>query len=173
MRNGTCSSSRTAAPFLFWASLFTLAAGVFLARPALASHYSIADVPTIISAADAEKLKKAGVNTTEEVLQKAASAKDRKALAKASGLSAATVMGIARRCDLLRVKGIGPEMVLLLEASGVKTTADLAKKDAPALLATADKANKAKKITEKPPTEPQFVDWIEQAKKLPPVIEGK
>jgi predicted flap endonuclease-1-like 5' DNA nuclease len=83
------------------------------------------------------------------------------------------VMDLAHRCDLLRVKGIGPEMVLLLEASGVKTAADLAKKDAPGLTAAADQVNKTKKITEKPPTEPQFADWIEQAKKLPAVIEGK
>ena len=37
----------------------------------------------------------------------------------------------------------------------------------------ADKVNKAKKITEKPPTEPQFQDWIDQAKQLPVVLEGK
>jgi len=140
---------------------------------ALASHYAVGDVPTLISAADADKLKKGGVSTTEEMLAKAAKAKDRKALAKASGLPAATVLNIANRCDLLRVKGIGPEMVLLLEAAGVKTTAELAKKDPAALNTAADAANKAKKITEKPPTEPQFKDWIDQAKALPPVIEGK
>ncbi|HEY8925648.1 MAG TPA: DUF4332 domain-containing protein [Polyangia bacterium] len=140
---------------------------------ALASHYAVGDVPTLISAADADKLKKGGVSTTEEMLTKAAKPKDRKALAKASGLSAAAVLTIANRCDLLRVKGIGPEMVLLLEAAGVKTTADLAKKEPAALATAADTANKAKKITEKPPTEPQFKDWIDQAKALPPVIEGK
>ena len=128
---------------------------------ALASHYAVGDVPTLISAADAEKLKKGGVSTTEEMLTKAA------------GLPAATVLTIANRCDLLRVKGIGPEMVLLLEAAGVKTTAELAKKEPAALTTAADTANKAKKITEKPPTEPQFKDWIDQAKALPPVIEGK
>ena len=36
-----------------------------------------------------------------------------------------------------------------------------------------DGANKAKKITEKPPTEPQLADWIDQAKKLPQVVEAK
>lgn len=156
----------------FFASLvalsFALTGGV-----AFASHYAVGDVPTLISAGDAEKLKTAGVATTEDMLSKAAKPKDRKALAKASGLSAATIMDLARRCDLLRIKGIGPEMVLLLEASGVKTSGELAKKEAAALTAQADKVNKTKKITEKPPTEPQFQDWIEQAKKLPAVIEGK
>jgi hypothetical protein len=34
-------------------------------------------------------------------------------------------------------------------------------------------ANKKSKITEKPPTEPQLADWIDQAKKLPQVVEAK
>ena len=156
--------------------IFALITGLTLTLvqgTALASHYAIGDVPTLISAADADKLKKGGVATTEELLLKAAKPKDRKALAKASGLPAATVMSIAMRCDLLRIKGIGPEMVLLLEAAGVKSSADLAKKDPAGLTAASDAANKAKKITDKPPTEPQFQDWIAQAKALPPVIEGK
>jgi predicted flap endonuclease-1-like 5' DNA nuclease len=140
---------------------------------ASASHYAVNDVPSLIAAEDAAKLTKAGVATTEDLLQKTAKPKDRKALAKASGLSGPVVMDLARRCDLLRIKGVGPEMVLLLEASGVKTVAELSKKQAPALTAAADQANKTKKITEKPPTEPQFQDWIEQARQLPPVIEGK
>jgi len=156
--------------------IFALVTGLALTLvqgTALASHYAVGDVPTLITAADAEKLKKGGVATTEEMLLKAAKPKDRKALAKASGLAPATVMSIALRCDLLRIKGIGPEMVLLLEAAGVKSSAELAKKDAAGLTAASDAANKAKKITDKPPTEPQFQDWIAQAKALPAVIEGK
>jgi predicted flap endonuclease-1-like 5' DNA nuclease len=157
--------------------LFTaLVAGLalhLLAGSAAASHYAVGDVPSLISAGDAAKLTKAGVSTTEELLQKAAKAKDRKALAKASGLSASTVSTMVRRCDLLRIKGIGPEMVLLLEAAGVKASADLAKQQAPALTTATTDANKSKKITEKPPSEPQFQDWIDQAKQLPVVIDGK
>lgn len=141
------------------------------ASPARASHYSITEVPTLVGGADAEKLQKAGVATTEDLLTKAATAKDRKALAKAAGISGSALSNLARRCDLLRIKGIGPEMVLLLEASGVKTTAELAKKDPAALETATTKANKEKKISEKPPTGPQFADWIEQAKKLPAVFQ--
>ena len=100
-----------------------------------------ATCPHLITPADAEKLHKAGVNTTEELLAKAAKTKDRKALAKASGLSAGTLLDLARRCDLLRIKGVGSEMVLLLEAAGVKSIAELAKKDAPGLLAAITTAN--------------------------------
>jgi predicted flap endonuclease-1-like 5' DNA nuclease len=154
-------------------SLFAVAALLTIGRPAFASHYAVGDVPHLIPSADAEKLHKAGVNTTEDLLTKAGKAKDRKALAKTSGISAGTLLDLARRCDLLRIKGVGSEMVLLLEASGVKSIAELAKKDAAGLLAAMTTANSSKKITEKPPTEPQVQFWIDEAKKLPVVLESK
>ena len=140
---------------------------------ARASHYALADVPRLVTPGQVEKLKKADVNTTEELLTKASKAKDRKALAKASGLSAADLLALAKRCDLLRIKGVGTEMVLLFEAAGVKSTAELVKQDAPKLMEAVTNANKTAKITEKPPTEPQLADWIDQAKKLPQVVEAK
>ena len=158
------------AVFAAFALLFTLG---LLGRSAQASHYAVADVPRLITTAEAEKLHKAGINTTEELLEKAAKTKDRKALARSSGLKPPALLDLARRCDLLRIKGVGTEMVLLLEASGVKTSADLAKKDAAGLTAAVTAANQAKKISEKPPAEPQLQYWIDEAKKLPPVLENK
>ena len=155
-----------------WLIALTLLVTLFVGA-ARASHYALADVPRLVTPGQVEKLKKADVNTTEEVLAKAGKAKDRKALAKASGLSAADLLSLAKRCDLLRIKGVGSEMVLLLEAAAIKTTADLAKQDPAKLMTAVDDANKAKKITEKPPTEPQLADWIDQAKKLPQVVEAK
>ena len=155
-----------------WLIALTLMVTLFVGA-ARASHYALADVPRLVTPGQVEKLKKADVNTTEELLAKAAKAKDRKALAKASGLSAADLLALAKRCDLLRIKGVGSEMVLLLEAAGVKSTADLAKQDPAKLMTAVDGANKAAKITEKPPTEPQLADWIDQAKKLPVMVELK
>ena len=146
---------------------------LFVSRAAQASHYAVADVPRLITAVEAEKLQKVGINTTEQLLEKAAKAKDRKALAKSSGLASPALLGLARRCDLLRLRGVGSEMVLLLEASGVKTTAELAKKDVASLAAAMATANQAKKISDKPPAEPQLQYWIEEAKKLPPLLDSK
>ena len=154
-------------------SLLVVAAVLTIGRPAFASHYAVADVPHLITPADAEKLQKAGVHTTEDLLTKAAKAKDRKALAKSSGIGASALLDLARRCDLLRIKGVGSEMVLLLEAAGVKTIADLSKKDVAKLSTAITSANQAKKITEKPPTDPQIQFWIDEAKKLPVVLETK
>ena len=140
---------------------------------ARASHYAVADVPRLITPAQVEKLHKAKIETTEQLLDRGAASKDRKGLAKASGLKGPELLDLVRRCDLLRIKGIGSEMVLLLEAAGVKSTADLVTKEAGPLTAAVEAANKKAKISEKPPTEPQLADWIAQAKKLPQVVENK
>ncbi len=157
---------------------YTLAFGLFIglslaAGAARASHYAVADVPRIITPQQVEKLHKGKIETTEQLLEKGAKPKERAALAKATGLKPAELLALVRRCDLLRIKGVGSEMVLLLEAAGVKSTADLATKDPAALTAATDEANKRAKISEKPPTEPQLADWIAQAKKLPQVVEAK
>ncbi len=154
-------------------SLLVVVAVLTFGRAALASHYAVTDVPHLITSAEAEKLQKAGVSTTEDLLNKAAKTKDRKALAKSSGVPAGTLLDLARRCDLLRIKGIGSEMVLLLEAAGVKSVAELAKKDVAGLSAAVTSANKEKKITEKPPADEQIKFWIDEAKKLPVVLEAK
>jgi Domain of unknown function (DUF4332) len=140
---------------------------------ALASHYAIGDVPRLITPAQVERLHKGKIETTEQLLDKGAKSKDRKALAKASGLKGPELLDLVHRCDLLRIKGVGSEMVLLLEAAGVKSTADLVTKEAGPLTAAMEAANKTAKISEKPPTEPQLADWIAQAKKLPQVVENK
>jgi hypothetical protein len=167
MRKGSTISAAALLGF----SAFLLAA--LLPAAVRASHYAVADVPRLVSSTDAEKLHKAGIETTEQLLDKAAKAKDRKALAKASGVKPAELLDLARRCDLLRLKGVGSEMVLLLEAAGVKSTAALGKQTSAGLMESITKANQAKKITEKPPTEPQVGDWIGQAQKLPQVLEEK
>jgi len=144
-----------------------------LPATAEASHYSLADIPTLVESDKAERLKQAGVGTTDELLQRAAKPKDRAALAKASGLTTAALLDLARRCDLLRLKGVGPEMVLLLEAAGVRTAADLAKRSSTDLTAAAASANQTRKISNKLPTEAQFQHWIAEAKKLPTVLVNK
>lgn len=153
--------------------LLALACSLLFAVPAAASPYPLENVPTIVSAADAAKLAKAGIKTSDDLLAKAAKAKDRKVLAKSSGLKPADLLGLARRADLLRISGVGPEMVLLLEAAGIRTAAELGKKEPAALMKAVDEANASKKLSAKPPTEPQLQFWIAEAKKLQGGVEEK
>lgn len=74
------------------------------------------------------------------------------------------------RADLFRIKGVGEEYSDLLEAAGVDTVVELAKRDAGNLHEKMLAVNKEKKLVRKPPTQSQVRDWIEQAKKMPRAV---
>jgi len=138
------------------------------ALPAGASPYPLAE---ILDKAAVEKLAKAKVETTDDLLQRGAKAKDRQKLAKATKLSARKLAEWVKMCDLLRIKGVGPEMVKLLNAGRVTTVKQLRASKAAALNKRLVEANKKKKITQNPPTEEQLSAWIEHAKKLELVLK--
>src|SRR5690348_9580840 len=92
---------------------------------ALASNYALEEIPQAIPAPEAAKLKGAGVSTTFELLERGADPSGRKALARKAHIPARTLLGWVQMADLLRVRGIGPDVARLLTAAGVKTVAEL------------------------------------------------
>ncbi len=124
-----------------------------------------------IGEAFARKLADAGVANTEALLQQGATSKGRKALAQATGIGEALILKWINRADLFRVKGIGEEYADLLEASGVDTVPDLARRNAANLAETLTSTNATRKLVRRPPAPSQVEDWIRQAKALPRVVE--
>ena len=124
-----------------------------------------------IGAVTGEKFRAAGVKDTDTLLAKATKPADRKALAEATGLSAAQVLKFANMADLYRVKGIGSEFSELLEAAGVDTVPELSRRNAANLAAAMAELNATKKLTRRVPTEAEVAGWIEHAKTLPRALE--
>ena len=118
----------------------------------------------------AEKLKAAGVGTTEALLEKGKTPAGRKGLTEASGVSEKLILEWLNRVDLARIKGIGSEYADLLESAGVDTVPELGKRVPENLLKKMEEVNAAKKLVRKMPVLSQVTDWVEQAKKLPRVI---
>lgn len=123
-----------------------------------------------VGEAYAEKLKAAGVATTEALLEKGATAKGRKELVEATDLSPKLILKWVNRVDLFRIKGVGEEYADLLEISGVDTVPELAQRNAENLYAKLLEVNEERKLVRRPPTQAQVVDWVEQAKELPRVV---
>jgi predicted flap endonuclease-1-like 5' DNA nuclease len=119
----------------------------------------------------AEKLKAAGVTTTDDLLKLGGTAKGRKDLEAATGLSGASILDWVNRADLFRIKGIGTQYSDLLEASGVDTVAELAQRRADNLTKKLAEINEQKKLVRALPAETVVADWIEQAKALPRAVE--
>jgi predicted flap endonuclease-1-like 5' DNA nuclease len=114
--------------------------------------------------------EKAGITTTEALLKAATTPKGREELAAKTGLSEKHILEWANRADLFRIRGVGTQYSDLLEAGGVDTVVELAKRNAENLFKGLKETNDRKALVRRLPTLKQVADWIEQAKKLPRVL---
>jgi hypothetical protein len=119
----------------------------------------------------AAKLESAGVKTTDDLLQRGATQKGREELEAASGIGRVLILKWVNRVDLYRVNGIGSEYSDLLEVAGVDTVPELSYRNAANLTQTMAEANAARNLVRRLPALEVVADWIEQAKKLPRVVE--
>ncbi len=117
------------------------------------------------------KLKEAGINSVELLLEASELKKKRNELAKKIGITEKLVLKWANHADLIRIKGIGGDYADLLEAAGVDTVPELAKRKPDNLLAKMLEVNEAQKIVKKIPTQKQVEDWVKQAGELPRALK--
>ena len=132
-------------------------------------------MPTLISVegigpANARKLKRAKINSLNQLLMAGATPKGRKAIAKQAGFSSKTILEWVNRADLFRVKGIAEEYSDLLEVAGVDTVVELARRKSAVLVQKMADANAKKKIVRKLPAKSEVARWIRQAGRLPRIV---
>lgn len=130
----------------------------------------IADIEGIGSA-NGDKLKAAGVSTTEALLERAASAKGRGDLSAATGISTKQLLEWVNRADLARIKGVGSEYADLLEAAGVDSPTELAQRVPANLQTKMESINTEKKLVRRVPTLSEVERWVAEAKTMPKLVE--
>lgn len=133
------------------------------------ANYKITDLSGV-SEVYGQKLCDAGIKDTDSLLAACTTTKDRETLASKADVSSARLLKWANMADLYRIKGIGSEFSELLEAAGVDTVPDLARRNAANLTAAMEEVNEAKKLTRRTPKETEVANWIEQAKQLPRML---
>lgn len=116
------------------------------------------------------KLNEVGIKSIEKLLEACASKKGRDDIASKTGISDKLILKWANRADLDRISGVGSEYADLLEASGVDTVPELANRKPENLLKKMLEVNEDKKLVRKVPTLKQVEDWVDQAGKLPRVL---
>ncbi len=124
-----------------------------------------------IGSVNAGKLNKAGVRGTNGLLKIAGTKKGRQELSKATGFSSKTILEWVNRADLFRVKGIGSQYSDLLEAAGVDTVVELAKRKPETLLESMAKANAKKNLVNQLPALSLVKTWVKNAKSLKRAVE--
>lgn len=118
----------------------------------------------------AEKLKAAGIITTEHLIDKGANPKGRKELGETTGISEHQILKWVNMVDLYRIHGVGSEYAELLEAAGVDTVVELSKRVPEHLFEKMEQVNSEKKLVRKTPAISQVKQWIEEAKTLPRAV---
>jgi predicted flap endonuclease-1-like 5' DNA nuclease len=118
-----------------------------------------------------DKLREAGINNTDKLLEAAKSKKQRAALADSTGISEKLILRFANMADLFRITGVGQEFAELLEAAGVDTVPELAQRNAENLTAKMEEVNNEKKLTRRTPSLKEVEKWVAEAKELPRALE--
>jgi predicted RecB family nuclease len=117
-----------------------------------------------------ERLKSAGIRTSDRLLSEAKSLKGRQELARKTGIDPKRLLRLANLADKLRVKGLGEGYAELLCHVGVDTVKELKYRNPEKLAAAMRKKNEKLKLVRLVPTEKAVGRWIEAAKKLPQEI---
>lgn len=117
------------------------------------------------------KLKNAGITTIEKLLETGSTANGRKEISKSAKISEKLIERWVNHADLFRIKGIAGHKAELLEAVGVSTIKDLAKKKPDKIYNEMILVNDKKNLVERVPGMVQVERWVDTAKKLPSVIK--
>jgi len=125
----------------------------------------------VIGKTNAEKLKKTGISTTEALLQKGSTPKGRHDIAQATGINEERILRWVNLSDLFRIRGIGEEYSDLLEAAGVDTVPEMAKRNSTNLYEALVAINKERNLVKQVPSQTTVDTWIENAKTLPRLIK--
>jgi predicted flap endonuclease-1-like 5' DNA nuclease len=119
----------------------------------------------------AEKLNSIDIYTTSELLKAGGTPLGRRELVEKTGIAHNLILKWVNIADLFRIKGVGEEYSELLEAAGVDTVVELAKRVPENLHAKMLEVNEKKELVRRPPTLSGVEQWIKEAKKLPRKIE--
>jgi predicted flap endonuclease-1-like 5' DNA nuclease len=119
----------------------------------------------------AQRRVDSGIDTTEKLLEVAATKKGRRDLAKKTRIPQSLLLWWANLADLLRVKGIGKKYMNLLKEAEVVSISEQSIKDPEELHAKIIETNENKRLVKMDPRLSDVQSWIEQSKQLPVVVE--
>lgn len=131
--------------------------------------YKVVDIEGI-GVTYAAKLNTQGIETTSDLLFKGASKKGREAIAAATGIPESLILTWVNHADLMRIKGIASQFAELLEAAGVDSVKEFARRKPESLHAKLVAVNDEYHLSGRVPSVESLQDMIEQAKSLPPSI---
>lgn len=119
----------------------------------------------------ADRLRKAGVRTLSDLLERGRHRHGRAGLSETSGIAEAVILKWVNMADLFRVRGIGGEYAELLEKAGVDTVKELRNRNPQNLHASLAETNAAgRRLVRQLPGLKRVTNWTREARQLPPMV---
>lgn len=119
----------------------------------------------------ARKLRWAGIESTDALLDRGATPRGRRKIAAETGLSSKRILDWVNHVDLFRISGVGEEYAQLLEEAGVDTVVELSHRNPANLRVKLEAINEEKGLVRRLPSEERLGEWIAEAQKLPRVVK--
>lgn len=119
----------------------------------------------------AEKLKAAGIKTTDDLLAQCSKPSGRKKVEEATGISHKLILKWTNHADLMRINGVAGQFAELLEAAGVDTIKEFRHRVAANLQAKMVAINEQKNLTNRVPAVSEVQKMIDQAKTMEPTVQ--
>ncbi len=130
----------------------------------------MANVTTIegIAATTAKKLAKAEITTVEQLLESCKDKRGRKKVAEATGIDEGKLLKWTNHADLCRISGVAGQYAELLEAAGIDSVKELARRKPESVFNKLVETNSSKKkpLVNQTPALSRVENWVEQAKEL-------
>ena len=125
-----------------------------------------------VTDARADKLREAGVRTTDALLANANTRRRREKLSAEAGISEKVILDLVNQADLMRVRGVSAQSAALLKAVGVDTLKELKRRDAEDLAEAMEQKNSRRKnpLVKRAPSAKTVEKWVEHAKSLKQVV---
>lgn len=119
----------------------------------------------------AEALNNVGIRSTDQLLEAGSSPRGRNELGERSSINTKLILRWVNMSDLFRVSGVAGQYAELLEAAGVDTVKELRNRNAENLAEKMREVNLAKHLVRQVPNAKRVKAWIEDAKKLDPMVQ--
>ncbi len=113
-----------------------------------------------------EKLDALGVKYTQQLLERGKTESQREKLAQQIGISNRTLTELVGRADMMRLRGIGGDLSLLLKEAGVLSCKALSEQNTERLHKRLGELHIGQRIAYHAPSRAQVRSWINEAQQL-------
>lgn len=113
-----------------------------------------------------EQLQVQGVRYTQQLLERGKTIESREELAQQSGIPVKVIHDLVGRADLMRLRGVGSDLSLLLQEAGILCCRSFQEQDAERLHKRLAELHIGRRIAYHAPSKAQVRSWMNESREL-------